>query len=241
MSRRVNGTNHEDTSSPHHPALLQAVGLCRSAGNCVLLDDVSLSIRGGDRIAIVGPTGSGKTLLLRSLAMLDRIDAGELRWHGKRMRRNEIPTLRSQVVYLQQRPTLLEGTVEDNLRHPFTLRNHKDKRFDRGRIAEWLSLLNRDDSFLQKSQRDLSGGELQFTALLRAIQIEPRVLLLDEPTAALDSASTKAVETLVTKWLDEMPSARATVWVTHNHEQAVHVSESVFQVSNGKLSRGDYG
>lgn len=232
----MNDTTHQQVPTSGRSDKLEATGLRRLAGERVLLDDVSLSIQGGDRIAIVGPTGSGKTLLLRSLANLDPLDAGDVHWQGTPVRGNDVPAFRSQVVYLHQRPALVEGTVEDNLRLPFTLRVHRDKRFNRERVAELLSSLGRDVSFLSQRQRDLSGGESQLTSLLRAIQLDPSILLLDEPTAALDAASTGLVETLVTKWLDERPKARATVWVTHDREQSQRVSSSVLQIREGKLS-----
>lgn len=231
----MNQTVPDTQPSTLNPQLLSALGLRRLAGERILLDDVSLSIQGGDRIAIVGPTGSGKTLLLRSLAKLDPLDAGDVHWQGAPVRGNDIPVFRSQVVYLHQRPALVEGKVEDNLRQPFTLRVHRDKRFNRERVAELLSSLGRDDSFLSQQQRELSGGESQLTSLLRAIQLDPNILLLDEPTAALDAASTRMVETLVTKWLDENPMARAIVWVTHDREQSQRVSSSVLQIRKGKL------
>src|SRR6266478_4288314 len=85
-----------------------------------LLRDVSLAVRGGDRLAIIGPTGSGKTLLLRSLALLDPTDEGQvLRLNGP-ISPDSVPDFRRQVIYLHQRPALIEGTVEDNLRLPFS-------------------------------------------------------------------------------------------------------------------------
>lgn len=232
----LNDTNHLRNTLPDHSVMLQATGLRRLEGERVLLDDVSLSIQAGDRIAIVGATGSGKTLLLRSLAMLDRLDAGEVHWQGKPVRANDIPAFRSQVIYLHQRPSLVEGIVEDNLRQPFALRAHRDKRFNRAKVVELLSSLGRDDSFLSKQQRNLSGGESQLTSLLRAIQLGPNILLLDEPTAALDAEAIKMVETLVAGWLDAMPGGRAMVWVTHDHEQSRRVSTSVLQIREGRLS-----
>lgn len=237
----MNDTTYQQTPTFGRSTKLEAKGLRRLAGERVLLDEVSLSIQGGDRIAIVGPTGSGKTLLLRSLAKLDPLDAGDVHWHGTQVRADDIPTFRSQVIYLHQRPALVEGSVEDNLRQPLTLRVHRDKQFNRERVTKLLSTLNRDDSFLLQQQRDLSGGESQLTALLRAIQLDPVILLLDEPTAALDAASTSMVETLVAGWLDEMPMARAIVWVTHDHAQSQRVSTSVVRIHDGKLLRGDDG
>lgn len=231
----VNETNHQQTPTSGDRPLLQATGLRRLANERALLDDVSLIIQGGDRIAIVGPTGSGKTLLLRSLAKLDPLDAGEIRWCGKLVWGNNMPEFRSRVIYLHQRPALLEGTVEDNLRQPFSLRIHKDKRFSRARIVELLESLGRDESFLSKQQRDLSGGESQLTALLRAIQLDPNLLLLDEPTAALDAGTTEVVEALVASWLKEQSTARATVWVTHDRQQARCVAKSVLQIREGGL------
>lgn len=232
----MNEINHQQTPTSGNTPMLQATGLRRLASERILLDDVSLLIQGGDRIAIVGPTGSGKTLLLRSIAKLDPLDAGDVHWQGTPVRGNDIPTFRSQVIYLHQRPALVEGTVEDNLRQPFTLLVHRDKQFNRERVAGLLSSLGRGDSFLSQQQRDLSGGESQLTSLLRAIQLDPNILLLDEPTAALDAASTGMVENLVTRWLDEMPMARATVWVTHDRDQSQRVSTSVLQIREGELS-----
>lgn len=216
--------------------VLEAVGIGRKVGDRWLLEDVSLTIRPGERIGVIGPSGSGKTLLLRALALLDSTDAGEIRWLGEVVHGAGVPHFRSQVMYLHQRPVLLEGTVEDNLRAPFHLRVHRDITFDRERVVALLETLSRDGSFLAKQQRDLSGGESQLTSLLRAIQLDPNILLLDEPTAALDAASTGMVETLVDNWLDEMPMARATVWVTHDRDQSQRVSTTVLQICEGELS-----
>ena len=216
--------------------MLEATGIARKAGDRWLLNDISLSVNAGERLAIVGPTGSGKTLLLRSLVMLDPLDQGEVRWHGKPVRGNDIPTFRSRVIYLHQRAALVEGTVEENLRQPFSLRVHKDKRFRRDVIVDYLRSLGRVESLLSKRQRDLSGGEAQLVALLRAIQLGPHILLLDEPTAALDAEATDMVEALVTRWLNEQPTTRATVWVTHDHEQSRRVSTSLLHIREGQLS-----
>ena len=230
----TNQEQHQTSST--QPLLLQASGLERRTSERVLLEDVSVEIHGGDRIAVVGPTGSGKTLMLRALALLDPVTAGEVCWRGKALRGDEIPKFRSRVIYVHQRPALIEGTVEDNLRQPFSLRVYRGQQFRRARIVDLLESLGRRESFLSQKQRDLSGGEAQLVALLRAVQLEPDIVLLDEPTAALDTEARGMVETLAGNWLDERPIARATVWVTHDQEQARRVSTRVLAIREGRLS-----
>jgi putative ABC transport system ATP-binding protein len=221
------------------PWSLEAVKLVRRAGDRVLLNDVSLTIRPGDRVAIVGSTGSGKTLLLRALALLDPVDGEHILWRGQEVRGSAVPKLRRSVTYLHQRPALLEGTVEEILRQPLGFRIHREKSFDRAAIVARLAALGRDDAFLNTQQRDLSGGEAQLVALLRAIQLEPNILLLDEPTAALDAQSTQAVEQLIEMYLQEKPAERAAVWVTHDRAQSQRVSERRLHMRDGRLTEED--
>jgi putative ABC transport system ATP-binding protein len=234
------GSDHrEATPSTDTLPLLTAGGIGRRVVASWLLDHVSLNIARGDRISLVGPSGSGKTLLLRALALLDPLDTGEILWCGRRLRGHEVPYFRSRVMYLHQRPSLLEGTVELNLRQPFSLAVHRDKVFARERITAILAALGRDASFLLKQQSDLSGGEAQLTSLLRAIQLDPDLLLLDEPTSALDSASTAAVESLVASWYEERPEERAIVWVSHDLDQAHRVSSTVRLLRDGRIDEDE--
>ena len=191
------------------PEILEARDLCRRAGGRSLLSEVSLAVAPGQRVAVVGATGSGKSLLLRSLALLDPVDAGEVRFRGRPVAAAEVPGFRRQVIYLHQRPALIEGTVEENLRRALQLKVHQPRSFDLDRAGRWLSQLGRPLSFLQHSIADLSGGEAQMVALLRAIQLDPAMLLLDEPTAALDADSGRAVEQLVETWHGEQRDSRA--------------------------------
>jgi len=219
------------------PSQIEARGLARRNpdGGGWLLDHVSLRVAPGARIAVSGPSGSGKTLLLRALAMLDPVDEGELLFEGRPVRRERIPDYRRRVIYLHQRPALIEARVEAALRLPFALRVHRGRSFDRRRIVRMLEDLGREEGFLGKPVDALSGGESQLVALLRAVQLDPSVLLLDEPTAALDPEASRAVERLADDWLAEQPETRAVVWVTHDARQAERMGGRVLRIDKGKI------
>ncbi len=215
-------------------AVLEAISITRKSKGQTLLADVSLSICPGSRHAIVGPSGSGKTLLLRALAWLDPVDGGALHWHGNPVCGAEAPKFRSQVMYLSQSAALLEGSVEHNLRRPFALTIHRGKQFDRPRLLGMLDLLSRENSFLTKHQRELSGGESQIVALIRMLQLDPDILLLDEPTSALDGGTRDQVERLIDGWLKQQDH-RAAVWITHDLGQAKRVADSIRTIDHGVL------
>src|SRR5687768_506301 len=112
--------------------MLQAVELTRrAAAGAILLNGISLSIEPGERFAIVGPTGSGKTLLLRALSLLDAVDSGEVRFEGRTIPDAEVPAFRRRVVYLHQRPALIEGTVDDNLKLPWRFKAKANSAYER--------------------------------------------------------------------------------------------------------------
>ena len=219
------------------PLILEAKRISRRHpdGRPSLLDDVSLAIRGGVRLAVVGDSGSGKTLLLRAMGLLDALDRGEILWKGRAIAPAMVPRFRRQVLYLHQRPVLLGETVENALRQPFTLAAHRGRSFDRMRLLEALASVDRDASFFSKRAGELSGGEIQLTALLRAIQLEPAVLLLDEPTASLDPKTTHSAEKLLVQWVNQRPEERALAWVTHDEAQAGRVAQRVLRMQAGRL------
>ncbi|MBW3661002.1 MAG: ATP-binding cassette domain-containing protein [Gemmatimonadetes bacterium] len=218
--------------------LLEARGVGRRASGDEgwLLRDVSLTLAAGERLAVVGPSGAGKSLLLRSLALLDPVDRGEILWRGERVADDDVPAFRRDLVYLHQRPALFEGTVVDNLRRPLSLSACGGRGWDRQRILGWLDPLGRDAAFLDKRSTDLSGGEAQIAAFLRAIQLDPRGLLLDEPTAALDATAAAALETLVDRWFGERAGERALVWVSHDAGQAERASDRIVRLEAGRIA-----
>ena len=201
----------------------------------VMLAPTDFSLLAGERTALIGASGSGKSVFLRALALLDAPSSGEVLWLGEPVAAPLIPQFRSRACYLPQRAALVEGTVMENLRLPFTLKHNRHKRFDAATAARLLELAGKPRRFLDKAGSDLSGGEAQLVALVRALLLAPQVLLLDEPTSALDPQSVAAVETLVMNWLDESPDARAFLWITHDHAQARRVSTRTLTMDQGTL------
>lgn len=173
---------------------------------------------------MVGPSGSGKTLLLRALSGLDALDAGTVALDDRPLGDWARPQYRAQVAYLPQTPALPEGSVEAALRQPFGFGVHADKTFDRDAIAAQLRDLDRDAAFLDRTTDVLSGGERQIVAFLRTLQLGPRVLLLDEPTASLDAANTGRIERLVTDWMGASAD-RAVLWTSHDPAQLDRVTD----------------
>jgi putative ABC transport system ATP-binding protein len=200
-----------------------------------LLRDLTCALRPGEWVRLEGPSGSGKTLLLRALAGLDPLDEGRLLWSGAPLPDAEYPTHRARVMLVPQRPALIEGTVEQNLAVPYALRVHRGKSFDRGLALGWLERLGRDAHFLSQPIRNLSGGERQIVALLRALPLGPVLLLLDEPTAALDAETAAALRALLGEWWGAAPGRRSIVWVGHDAERVALLTTHTWRINAGRI------
>ena len=218
------------------PPLLEArnVGRRTPNGNW-LLHEISLQIDAGSRTAIVGGTGCGKSVLLRSLARLDAINAGSIFWKGEKIHGHAVPRFRAQAIYVQQRPILSDDTVEEILRAPFVFQSHREKVFTRKTAISLLEKIDRDVGFLDRPARDLSGGESQIVALVRTLQLEPSILMLDEPTASLDQESTRAIEKLVEGWLSQSTGTRGVLWVSHDRKQVDRIADRVLHMRSGRI------
>lgn len=206
-----------------HPVLV-VKGLGRKIDQRWLWQNVSFDLLPQMRLGLVGPSGSGKTLLLRSLVNLDPIQVGDIIFADRSLSQWSLPLYRTRVLYLPQRPSLFEGTVEQNLTMVLQFSGHRHRTYDRSRILAYLDSLDRSEKFLTLSAPQLSGGEGQILGLLRALQVEPQILLLDEPTASLDPDSTAQVEKLLDRWLAAEPN-RACIWTSHDPTQINRVTD----------------
>ncbi len=160
-----------------------------SAGAVTVLDRVSLAIQPGAPTVLIGPNGAGKTTLLRLAMGLIPPSRGHVTWDGVA----GVPPIKRAIVF--QRPVMLRRSVAGNIRYALAAADIPRERHD-ARIAELLALVGLPD-LASRPARRLSGGEQQRLALARALARDPTVLFLDEPTASLDPASTKAVEDII--------------------------------------------
>ncbi|WP_322043539.1 ATP-binding cassette domain-containing protein [Paraburkholderia sp. J67] len=238
MKNPLNESSGADVQTGVAAPLVEARGLARrdAQRGQILLQPTDFALYAGQRVVLTGPSGSGKSVFLRALALLDPPDGGTLHWHDKAVGRTRIPRYRRHIAYLRQRPALIDGTVEDNLRYPYTLAVYRDTAFDAARAGALLDAAGRGHDFLARDAADLSGGEAQIVALVRVLQLDPEALLLDEPTASLDPESARAVETLIAQWFERERAARATVWVSHDPAQAQRVGTRHLTMRAGVLS-----
>ncbi|MBI5651278.1 MAG: phosphate ABC transporter ATP-binding protein [Chloroflexi bacterium] len=209
-------------------AVYQIEKLKKEYSRRIVIDIEQLEIRAGEIFAIVGPSGAGKSSLLRLLNFLETPTAGQIFYRGQMQNGNAPLAVRREITTVFQRPVLLRGSVRENIAYGMHLRGERAN----GRVDELLATIGLQ-SLARASAVKLSGGEMQRVALARALVIEPRVLLLDEPTANLDPHNVALIEAIVR----EHNRARGTtiVLVTHNVFQAKRLAHRVGLMLGGRI------
>lgn len=192
-------------------------------GRRVALEDFSAELPEGTS-AVLGPSGAGKSTLLRLLNRLADPEAGRIVFRGQDVRKFDPQALRREVCLVPQLPALVEGTVADNLSFAVS--------FGSGVEADpdtLLPLAGLDPSFAERDASQLSVGEQQRVMLARALALEPKVLLLDEPTSHLDEESRDVIEGALSTLREN--SGISLILVTHDREQAERLSEHVVELA----------
>ena len=195
-----------------------------------LLGSVSLVIDPGAFVLIEGPSGSGKSSLLRLLNRLQEPTGGEILFDGKSIRPCDVTTLRRCIGYVQQSPVMLDGSIADNLRWPFRLRSARGEPAPsverlRGLMDEFLL----QDVELTHEAATLSVGQKQRIALIRSLLTNPVVLLCDEPTSALDPESREIVQESLERL--NVQQRITVVVVTHLEFHAKRVSPQRYRLT----------
>jgi len=198
--------------------VLEFKDLSRPIHSGKLLIRESGSINARQILAVKGPSGSGKSTLLRMLARIVSVQSGDVYWQGRHWQSIAPGTWRRNIHYVSQKPIMFEGTGEDNIRLPFTLAELKENTgYSSELCQEYMKELELPSGLLQQNAQTLSGGEAARLALIRALLIEPKVLLLDEPTAYLDGSTRSKLINLISSWVKDKPE-RAIIIVSHNDE-----------------------
>ncbi len=195
--------------------LFQVQDLRFGSGTVVSRHCVSFELEAGQALWIRGSSGAGKSSLLRALARLDPHSEGDMALKGVKWQAIPAEQWRRQVTYVHQRPVLLPGSVFDNLERAFTLACSQSRSRGRPAARALLQALQLPASLLVRDAATLSFGEAARVSLARALLIEPRVLLLDEPTASVDPQSCEAIAKVLRDWLGG--ARRAIVGVSHEN------------------------
>lgn len=209
---------------------------CKKINNSkkVILENINLKIYKKKTLGLIGPTGSGKTSLLRIINMIDEASSGKIFYKNKNIEELENPLeIRRKIAMVFQKPIVFKGTVFENIYYGLKIRN-KSKEETEQEILNLLKMVGLEGYEDQKAST-LSGGEIQRVALARALIVKPEILLLDEPTANLDPGSTEKIENIIENI--QKNEDIAIVMSTHNLIQGQRlcgeiaiINKSIFQI-----------
>ena len=208
----------------------------KNFGNFSALNDVSLDVPSGELVALLGPSGCGKTTLLRIIAGLETPDSGSIHFHGKDATSSQVRDREVGFVF-QHYALFRHMTVFENVAFGLRVRPKDTRPSDaeiKRRVHELLELVQLD-WLADRYPPQLSGGQRQRIALARALAVEPKVLLLDEPFGALDAKVRKELRRWLRRLHDELHIT--SIFVTHDQEEALEVSDRVVVINKGKIEQ----
>lgn len=199
----------------------------------VALDVDDLSIPRGETLTVVGPNGAGKSTLLLALSNLIRPARGEIRVDGKPLGQWDDLAYRRRLAYVFQSPLLMDMTVEQNVALGMNFRGMRREEVQE-RSMKWMKRLG-VDALSKRRASQLSGGEAQRVSLARAFALDPELILLDEPFAALDPPTRAGLLSDLSGLLAD--DHRTTIFVTHNLNEAAQMGSRVAVIVGGKLKQ----
>ena len=211
---------------------IEIKGVNKKFGDFVALDDVNVSLPTGQLTALLGPSGGGKSTLLRIIAGLDSADSGTITIEGTNA--TTLPPQKRNVGFVFQHYAVFKHmTVAKNVAFGLEIRK-RSKDEIAARVDELLKLVHLSQ-FAHRLPSQLSGGQRQRMALARALAVEPTVLLLDEPFGALDAKVRKELRDWLRRLHDEVHVT--TVFVTHDQEEAMEVADEIVVINNGRVEQ----
>ena len=198
-----------------------------------ILQDISFEVYEGDRIAIVGPTGAGKSYLLRLLNRLCEPTTGKIYFENREYRQIAPRELRQSVILVAQEPKLLGMSVREALVYPLILRNLPKPQIEQ-RLSYWTEELHIPDDWLGRTETQLSTGERKLVNLARGLIIQPKILLLDEPTSNLDLGKASHVIEVLNRLYQKHQTT--ILMVNHQLDIAQMFCTRLFYLEQGRLS-----
>lgn len=211
---------------------LREVSLTASIGSSYLIKNISFSLNKGDRLALVGASGAGKTSLLRLLNNLSSPSTGSIYFENQNLNRIPATQLRTQVVLMLQEPKLLGMTVKEAIAYPLTLQKLPNLEIQQ-RLTTWIDTLRISEDWLDRNELQLSLGQRQLVAIARALVMQPKLLLLDEPTSALDLGIADRLIEILNKLSRECHTS--IVMVNHHLELVQKFADRVLYLDRGQL------
>ena len=212
--------------------MITVTNVTKRFGDFVALDDVSLEVPDGSLTALLGPSGSGKSTLLRIIGGLETADSGLVTIHGDDVT-NLAPQKRGIGFVFQHYAAFKHMTVRDNVGFGLKIRKTPKERLDQ-RVDELLKIVGLA-GFAKRYPNQLSGGQRQRMALARALAVEPRVLLLDEPFGALDAKVRAELREWLRRLHDEVHVT--TLLVTHDQEEAMSIADNIVVMDNAHIEQ----
>ncbi len=218
--------------------MIELRGIKKRFGEQVVLGGVDFTVADGETVALMGPSGTGKSVLLKHINGLIHPDAGQILVDGKNvalLRRDDLAELRMGIGYVFQNGALFDSmNVYENIRLGIVDQKHySDEKFCRARVGECLRLVNLAPETQGKFPAQLSGGMRKRVGIARAIAGQPKYLLYDEPTSGLDPVNSDIIDRLVKRLAGEL--GITSVMVTHDVRGAFRVADRVALLSEGRI------